>query len=236
MASNLKLGSLLLDGAYIAPGSEYRPNQEISFGSGKDLRWVVVNGLLIADRPILVNISWDDLNQQRLVFGRPVTISGQKFLCRLLKVGTKKGAPNEWDSALDITGESNNLWHWKNIFCWGQETTDLDESDRAFRGYGSARRYCWGPSSDRDTDLGFRPVLEPVASDRLGSGNRVCAIGGQSVLHGKLLKTTAYDAVIKLGAGSKTSKSDIGKFYSKLQDGNITIDRTQMKVQLILGE
>lgn len=90
MATILKFGSLLLDGAHTNPGAEYQPGQVISFGNGNTLQWVVVNGLLIADRPLLVNISWDDLNVQNLVFGTRVDINGHTFLCRLLKVGTER--------------------------------------------------------------------------------------------------------------------------------------------------
>lgn len=76
MANIIKLGSLHLDGAPVKPGEKYQPGQIVGFSDGISLSWVLVNGLLIADRTLLVDISWDDLNGQDLVFGKPVIIEG----------------------------------------------------------------------------------------------------------------------------------------------------------------
>lgn len=75
------------------------------------LRWIAVEDhgrrLLICDRVILVRVSWDDLNAAGHVAGRPVTIDGRAYTCRLLTGGSAfrtaedgyaGGAPeNEWD-------------------------------------------------------------------------------------------------------------------------------------------
>ena len=63
--------------------------------------------LLICDRVILVNCSWNDLNGQGYVTGKTVTIDGAKYKCRLLTGGSNYrngdtyagGTPtnNEWD-------------------------------------------------------------------------------------------------------------------------------------------
>lgn len=64
--------------------------------------------LLICDRNILVNVSWDDLNAQNLVLGKTFTIDGQQYKARLLTGGNNYrsgsdaysgGSPatNEWD-------------------------------------------------------------------------------------------------------------------------------------------
>lgn len=231
MANIIKLGSLHLDGVHTAPGSKYLTGQAIGFNNGDDLQWVVVNGLLIADRPLLVDISWDDLNEQNLVFGKRISISGHQFLCRLLKVGTEKVVPNEWDAALDVVGDDNDLWNWYNVFCWGQER--VKTSLRACRGYGSARFWDWGDSSDRTALLGFRPALVPLPSNNLISGIEVCAIGGQSILRGKLLEATQYDAIILPDSSSILADADHQNLYNKLPDGTVVLDRTSMAVQTI---
>lgn len=229
MANIIKLGSILLDGVHRNPGSKYQLGQAISFGDGVDLQWIVVNGLLIADRPLLVDISWDDLNDQGLVFGKQVTINGQQFLCRSLQVGTEKGEPNEWDTALDATNEDDELWHWTAAFCWGQES--VEASYRASRGCDSARRYYWDSSYHWNVFVGFRPVLEPLPSDNLISGIEVCAIGGQSILYGKLLEVTDYDAIIRLESNSILADTDSGTLYSRLDNCKIAIDYHRMTVQ-----
>ena len=105
MTQTLKFGSLYVNDKPIDPGTEYKPDQAISFGTmtpDKAINWVPVNGLLIADRCLLARISWDDLNDQGLVFGREIQLFGFRFWARLLKVGNCEGVPNEWDSALDV--------------------------------------------------------------------------------------------------------------------------------------
>ena len=222
MANIIKLGSIRLGGSHIEPGSKYRSDKTISFADGNSLSWVVVNGMLIADRPLLTNISWDDLNDQGLVFGKQVTINGQQFLCRSLQVGTEKGEPNEWDAALDAVGDDDETWHWENQFFWGQES--VDALYRARRGYYSARFWNYNSSSFRLADLCFRPTLVPFPSDILISGIEVCAIGGQSIARGTLLETTGYDAIIRLDSSSILADADDSKLYSKLNDGTIAID------------
>ena len=127
MVQTLKLGSLYLDDKPVTSGTGYRPGQAISFGEAtpdpdKAISWVPVNGLLIADRCLLTSISWSNLNAQDLVFGKEIKIQGFQFRSRLLKVGNSDRVPNEWDAALDIVSDNDNLWHWKNISFWGQET------------------------------------------------------------------------------------------------------------------
>lgn len=231
MATVVKLGSLLLDGAYAKPGAEYYPHQIISFGGENSLSWVVVDGRLIADRPLLVNISWDDLDHQHLVFGKPVTINGQQFMCRLLKVGIKDKVPNEWDAALDVAGDKDRLWHCENSSFWGQESRAV--SYRAIRGGRSARSYNWTDSSRQLADIGFRPALEPLPADQLESGDMICSIGGQSVLYGSLLEITDYDAVLQPEVTAILAEADKGKLYTEGQDGLVIVDRTQMTVQRV---
>lgn len=233
MANILRIGSILLNGAHVEPGFQYHSKQTISFVNGNDIKWIVVNGLLIADRPILRDIDWDELDNQGLVFGKQVTLNNQKFLCRLLQVGTAEGKPNEWDAALDVVGESDDLWNWKGICFWGQEQEGLDPSSRAGRGRDSARRLHFSWSGYCGMLVGFRPALALLPSDRLAFGDMVCALGGQSVLYGKLLEATAYDAIVQPDSTSLMADADVGKLYTKLDNGSIAIDRTQMTVQTI---
>jgi hypothetical protein len=80
--------------------------------SAQKLKWHKIKDgsktLLICDRNILANVSWNDLNGQSLVSGKTITIDGQQYLIRLLTGGSNYrsgsdsysgGAPssNEWD-------------------------------------------------------------------------------------------------------------------------------------------
>lgn len=87
-----------------------------SFGNtpsddAKKLQWVKIKDgdktLLICDRVILVNVTWNDLNSVGWIFGKEVTIDGAKYKCRSLTGGSNYrggdayagGTPtnNEWD-------------------------------------------------------------------------------------------------------------------------------------------
>ena len=230
MVRTLKLGSLYLNGQPTAPEIEYHPGQIISFGdsvSDMAINWVPVNGLLIADRCLLTNIRWDDLDAQGLVLGTEVDVQGFRFKIRLLKVGSEEDILNEWDDALDTVGEDDDLWHWKNEFFWGQESVDKDGSLRALRGCSSARYWDWDDSSTRRAHLGFRPALEPLPTDPsdLRYSQAVMAIGRNGCVVGELVAETQYDFIIR-----SKDKGIIGaaSFLATMRDGTLAVDRSKI--------
>ena len=191
----------------------------------KEIGWVAVNGLLIADQCLLTNVSWDDLDVQGLVFGKEVTVQGLRFKIRLLKVGSKEDVPNEWDAALDAVGEDDTLWHWDHKFFWGQEPVSGSVSHRAIRGYRSARRWDWHNSSRRDAYLGFRPALEPLPTDpsAIRHSQEALVIGRAGAVAGSLIDATAYDLVIQPNADGLIGEVS---FAAKMQDGTLAVDRS----------
>lgn len=228
MANIIKLGSLFLDGRPVETGMQYVPSQTIEVGEmtpSKEIGWVAVNGLLIADQCLLTNVSWDDLDVQGLVFGKEVTVQGLRFKIRLLKVGSKEDVPNEWDAALDAVGEDDTLWHWDHKFFWGQEPVSGSVSYRAFRGYFSARYWNWGNSSSRHAYLGFRPALEPLPTDpsAIRHSQEALVIGRAGAVAGSLIDATAYDLVIQPNADGLIGEVS---FAAKMQDGTLAVDRS----------
>lgn len=191
----------------------------------KEIGWVAVNGLLIADQCLLTNVSWDDLDVQGLVFGKEVTVQGLRFKIRLLKVGSKEDVPNEWDAALDAVGEDDTLWHWDHKFFWGQEPVSGSVSYRAHRGYFSARIWHWNDSSTRDANLGFRPALEPLPTDpsAIRHSQEALVIGRAGAVAGSLIDATAYDLVIQPNADGLIGEVS---FAAKMQDGTLAVDRS----------
>ena len=228
MANIIKLGSLFLDGRPVETGMQYVPSQTIEVGEmtpSKEIGWVAVNGLLIADQCLLTNVSWDDLDVQGLVFGKEVTVQGLRFKIRLLKVGSKEDVPNEWDAALDAVGEDDTLWHWDHKFFWGQEPVSGSVSPRAFRGYYSARFYNWRSSSLRSANYGFRPALEPLPTDpsAIRHSQEALVIGRAGAVAGSLIDATAYDLVIQPNADGLIGEVS---FAAKMQDGTLAVDRS----------
>lgn len=228
MANIIKLGSLFLDGRPVETGMQYVPSQTIEVGEmtpSKEIGWVAVNGLLIADQCLLTNVSWDDLDVQGLVFGKEVTVQGLRFKIRLLKVGSKEDVPNEWDAALDAVGEDDTLWHWDHKFFWGQEPVSGSVSNRAHRGCTSARRWNWYGSSYRSASLGFRPALEPLPTDpsAIRHSQEALVIGRAGAVAGSLIDATAYDLVIQPNADGLIGEVS---FAAKMQDGTLAVDRS----------
>lgn len=228
MANIIKLGSLFLDGRPVETGMQYVPSQTIEVGEmtpSKEIGWVAVNGLLIADQCLLTNVSWDDLDVQGLVFGKEVTVQGLRFKIRLLKVGSKEDVPNEWDAALDAVGEDDTLWHWDHKFFWGQEPVSGSVSHRAIRGYTSARHWGWSDSSSRHALLGFRPALEPLPTDpsAIRHSQEALVIGRAGAVAGSLIDATANDLVIQPNADGLIGEVS---FAAKMQDGTLAVDRS----------
>lgn len=228
MANIIKLGSLFLDGRPVETGMQYVPSQTIEVGEmtpSKEIGWVAVNGLLIADQCLLTNVSWDDLDVQGLVFGKEVTVQGLRFKIRLLKVGSKEDVPNEWDAALDAVGEDDTLWHWDHKFFWGQEPVSGSVSHRAIRGYTSARHWGWSDSSSRHALIGFRPALEPLPTDpsAIRHSQEALVIGRAGAVAGSLIDATAYDLVIQPNADGLIGEVS---FAAKMQDGTLVVDRS----------
>lgn len=228
MANIIKLGSLFLDGRPVETGMQYVPSQTIEVGEmtpSKEIGWVAVNGLLIADQCLLTNVSWDDLDVQGLVFGKEVTVQGLRFKIRLLKVGSKEDVPNEWDAALDAVGEDDTLWHWDHKFFWGQEPVSGSVSYRAVRGYNSARRWSNSYATNSYPIVGFRPALEPLPTDpsAIRHSQEALVIGRAGAVAGSLIDATAYDLVIQPNADGLIGEVS---FAAKMQDGTLAVDRS----------
>ena len=201
MAKIIKLGSLYFDGHSQEVGTAYN-GEQLSFGDaipGREISWVKLqNGLLIADRCICTAISWQQLDKEGFVFGVPITIDSETYLCRCLCIGTKENESNEWDTALDGTGEDNNLWHWEGAYFWGQEISKRSASNRAVRGCSSARYWSYNGATDRYVDVGFRPALEylgsePCSPDTLLDKMVKAYCSGGVIIEGRLVDFSDYD-------------------------------------------
>lgn len=105
--------------------------------------------------------------------GSPTNNEWDRFITRE-EVITGLPAPlsSDLDSNLnstDHTSAHNQFWNWAEVYTLCQETYGSIASNRATRGYDSARRWRnFGPSG-LGTILGFRPVLEVLNTEPLVS-------------------------------------------------------------------
>ena len=138
-----------------------------------------LHSLFVADYAVKHTVSWNDLNTADLIFGKDYVAGGVGYTLRAPSVGSdrtglnesQRGTPqiNEWDKLLDKN--DGYIKNWKRMASWGQDTRpDNSTPFRAVRGFHSARFWGCSSSSDRDVTLGFRPVLEVLNPDTLGSG------------------------------------------------------------------
>ena len=103
--------------------------------------------------------------------GTPTNNEWDRFITRE-EVITGLPAPvsSDLDTNLNTTDHNsthNQLWHWVGVYSWCQETWAENASDRANRGYNSARYWDGNSSGTRYVYVGFRPVLEVLNTDPL---------------------------------------------------------------------
>ena len=136
------------------------------------------HSLFVADFAVTHTVNWNALNDASLIFGKGYAAGGVEYTLRAPSVGSdvtagsddlECGTPqsNEWDRMLD----KNNgyIKNWSGMSSWGQDTPRTEESGRAVRGYDLARGWHNRIAATSDSSVGFRPVLEVLNPDTLGS-------------------------------------------------------------------
>ena len=135
------------------------------------------HSLFVADYVVTHTISWGGLNDEGLIFGKNYASGGVDYTLRAPSVGSnytgsgnsERGVPqsNEWDTMLNK--DSGYIQNWNEMYSWGQDTVSVDASYRAVRGYFSARYWNYKYVTYSNLYVGFRPVLEVLNPDTLGS-------------------------------------------------------------------
>ena len=137
------------------------------------------HSLFIADYVVTHTVSWDDLNTKSLIFGKDYAGGGVDYTLRAPSVGSnfiglgnsERGVPqsNEWDTMLNKNSgyiqNGNDMY----LYLWGQDTVSRNASRRAVRGCASPRFWINCDATYSDPSVGFRPVLEVLNPDTLGS-------------------------------------------------------------------
>ena len=177
------------------------------------------HSLFIADYVVTNDVSWDTLNTADLIFGKNYAGGGVDYTLRAPSVGSsytgsgdsERGTPksNEWDKILDK--DDGYIKNWREMLSCGQDTTiRISASSRAVRGWNRSARF-WTSyntsSSSSYPTFGFRPVLEVLNPDTLGSGGLkavTLALGG-----GKLGDSSEdIQIIVKTGSEFTAPASD----------------------------
>ena len=136
------------------------------------------HSLFVADYVVTNDVSWNTLNTADLIFGKDYASGGVGYTLRAPSVGSsstgsgdsQRGTPqsNEWDTMLNK--DSGYIQNWNEMYSRGQDTFSGGASFRADRGYFSARYWRLNSATSSYPYRGFRPVLEVLNPDTLGSG------------------------------------------------------------------
>ena len=195
------------------------------------------HSLFVADYAVTHTISWGGLNDEGLIFGKNYASGGVDYTLRAPSVGSnfigsgnsERGVPqsNEWDTMLNKN--SGYIQNWNKIYLWGQDTVSGNASYRARRGYSSARYWYSNNATHSYPFVGFRPVLEVLNADTLGSDGLKAVtldLGG-----GKLGGSTdTIQIIVKNGSKFTAPASDglirpdgnTGRYFKWLgSDGNL---------------
>ena len=224
------------------------------------------HSLFIADFAVTNDVSWDALNTAGLIFGKDYAAGGVDYTLRAPSVGSgytgsddsERGTPqsNEWDAILDKANQdwkdntSGYIKNWSDKYSFGQDNY-ADASYRAFRGYYSARYWYLNYATLSFPYLGFRPVLEVLNPDTLGSdGMKVVTLDlGGGTLGGS---SDAIYIIVKTGSeftapasnGLTRPDGDTGSYFMWLgSDGklyapgaSVPADVTKLTAQFALSE
>ena len=212
------------------------------------------HSLFVADYAVTHTVSWNDLDTASLIFGKDYVAGGVGYTLRAPSVGSsytgsgdsERGTPqsNEWDTMLNKN--SGYIQNWNKMYSWGQDVSSGFASMRARRGYSSARNWYSNSAPLSNSSLGFRPVLEVLNPDTLGSGGLKVVtldLGG-----GKLGGSSdAIHIIVKNGStftapasgGLTRPDGDAGSFFMWLgsngkfyaSGGNVPADVTTLTVQ-----
>ena len=147
------------------------------------------HSLFIADYAVAHSVSWLDLNAASLIFGKDYDSGNISYALRAPSVGSKHkpgsdadehGNPdnNEWDAILNKASQdwqdntTGYIKNWNEMYSTGQDTAESPStgtSQRMKRGYTSVRRLSHSNAGTALPYDGFRPVLEVLHADTLGS-------------------------------------------------------------------
>ena len=168
------------------------------------------HSLFVADYVVTHTVSWNDLDTASLIFGKDYVAGGVDYTLRTPSVGSnfiglgnsERGVPqsNEWDRMLNKNSgyiqNGNDMY----LYLWGQDTVSRNASRRAIRGCASARFWINCDATYSDPSVGFRPVLEILNPDTLGSdGLKVVTLD----LGGGTLGGSSEDIQIIVKTGSE---------------------------------
>ena len=217
------------------------------------------HSLFVADYAVTLKVNWNNLDTASLIFGKNYASGGVDYTLRAPSCGSgftgsgdsECGTPqsNEWDAVLDKN--SGYIQNWNKMYSWGQDTSSYELWYRAFRGYNSARYWSYYYASSSNPNVGFRPVLEVLNADTLGSGGLkvvTLALGGGTLGNSseeiQIIVKSSESFAAPASDGLTRPDRDTGSYFMWLgSDGklyapgaSVPADVTKLTAQFALSE
>lgn len=214
MVEKLKFGTLYMDGQPQEVGGWY-PSNEPALGlgntvHGKEITWLKSDDIYIAEQCLINFISFNNIARWGYTEPVKMNIDGRLATIRLLNVGERKGAHNEWDDALNRIGKERSIWNggkkdeWDSgLAFFGAKKSKA--SPLIVRGeYGQPRSFhvvghgfqITGPD-DSSPSIGWRPALEFPIDRNAVPGDQVCIKLKYGWVRGVILEKSDYDLILK---------------------------------------
>ena len=244
---------------YVGTVNAYKLTSEMATTEEYAQKNKYAHSLFVADYAVTHTVSWDNLNTAGLIFGKDYAAGGVDYTLRAPSVGSsytgsgdsERGTPksNEWDKILDK--DDGYIKNWREMLSCGQDTTiRISASFRAVRGWKRSARF-WTSYNTSYSTFGFRPVLEVLNPDTLGSdGLKVVTLD----LGGGTLGNSSEDIqiIVKNGSTFTAPASDgltrpdgntgsyfmwlgsNGKLYAP--GASVPADVTKLTAQFVLSE
>ena len=244
---------------YVGTVNAYKLTSAMATTEGYAQQNKYAHSLFIADYNVTHTVSWDDLNTKSLIFGKDYAAGGVGYTLRAPSCGSgftdsgdsERGTPqsNEWDAVLNKN--SGYIQNWNQMYSWGQDAYFGNASDPAVRGYASARRWNLDYAAHSIPDVGFRPVLEILNPDALGSdGLKVVTLDlGGGTLGGssediQIIVKSSESFAAPASDGLTRPDGDTGSYFMWLgSDGkfyapgdSVPADVTKLTAQFALSE
>lgn len=230
MSRVLILGSLCMGDQERDPGTLYN-GHSFKIGNlqpGFGIPWVAANGVLYCEFNLLTGISWNELDENGLIYGKPCMIDGFKFMCRIAS-----GADDEWAAVIDAINKDSSLLRWQPVYSWCQSSHTNYQNHKICRGGNWPQELHHIAPDKKDPRVGWRPVLEPIGDneitiEQIPLGSDLIIWGGNHCVRGFFDKATPYDILLNCWP-DKCSEKD--NFFTIISDEGIAVNRE--KIQLL---
>ena len=223
-------GTLYENGKPISASQSYTPGADIRIGKTikqSALRWIIVEGVLIARDVILSGISWVDLQKQGFVDGKSFLFDGVEVVARMPRIGSAPDCPCEWSRLFSIAEKNWTPLCESGRPFWGEEIADKQPECRATICNGH-----WMPrvSTDRGPDCGWRPILDPanlpLTQDLIGQ--RIAVWDNDISLSGMLREISSYDLVLDCVKAWPVPDEKTKQFFCTTSNHKFIINRSKI--------